>query len=578
MREPSDEFGRRTPGPGEGPPPSGSGRRATLGLPAFAAAELAEAPAAGLPSGTILGKYQIVRQLGEGGMGAVYEALHTGINKPVALKTMNPGLAADPRFSARFSREAAAASRLDHPHVVGVTDFGTDAGVSYIVMELLRGEDLASLIAREGPQLDPALVADIMLAVCAGVFAAHEAGVVHRDLKPQNVFVARTPLGELVPKVLDFGISKILDKEGVNGLTTTGGVVGTMHYMSPEQVTGKNVDGRSDQYALGVILYECLTGRRPHEGDTIFVVMRSIGEGGFEPPSVWRPDLPPELEQIILRAMALRLQDRFESVHALGSALLRFASPRGRVLWSDYYERERPPVSAASGGLGGGAYPPVRATRPLDLAHEDDLASMSRTGAAAPSFAGAGGGRSGGRGVVDSRSGVAPVAVPRTQETLRRSSRRWGPLAVVLGVAGAGAVAWLLLAAPPPGPSVEPPSATSGGPSVRSTREAAKDESAAPAGGSARDEAARLRSAEEEAQPERAGGARPGHGAGREAADEGAARANGASGRAEVGTPAPRTDGNKKRHHDARKGHAGSAPAPAQPRVIYNPAGAPILE
>jgi serine/threonine protein kinase len=122
-----DEFGRRTPGPGEGRPPSGSGRRATLGLPATGMAERSEEPSGGLPPGTVLGKYQIVRQLGEGGMGAVYEAVHTGINKPVALKTMNPGLAADPRFAARFSREAAAASRLDHPHVVGVTDFGTDA-------------------------------------------------------------------------------------------------------------------------------------------------------------------------------------------------------------------------------------------------------------------------------------------------------------------------------------------------------------------------------------------------------------------------------------------------------------------
>src|SRR5688500_16690672 len=137
-----------------------------------------------LSPGTRLGKYQIVRQLGQGGMGAVFEAVHTGIGKSVAIKTMNPALTSDPRSEERFLREAEAASRLEHPHVVGVTAFGSDAGVIYLVMELLRGEDLAALIARAPAGLETGFVADIMLAVCAGVFAAHQTGVVHRDLKP----------------------------------------------------------------------------------------------------------------------------------------------------------------------------------------------------------------------------------------------------------------------------------------------------------------------------------------------------------------------------------------------------------
>ena len=300
-----------------------------------------------LAPGTVLGKYRIVRSLGSGGMAAVYEAIHTGIGKPVAIKTLR-AVATDANAEARFLREAAAASRLDHPHVVDVTDFGTERGLSFLVMELLRGEDFGAVIAREPGALAPAFVADIMLAVCAGVFAAHESGVIHRDLKPQNIFLARTPLGELVPKVLDFGISKRLDEDAGSALTGTGALVGTTQYMSPEQVSGKSLDVRSDQYALGVILYEALTGRRPHEGNTAYMIMHSIGEGNFVLPRKLRPDVPGALEAVLVRAMSRKPQDRFESVHELGRALLAHASSKRRVIWSDYYERDRPPVSPAA--------------------------------------------------------------------------------------------------------------------------------------------------------------------------------------------------------------------------------------
>jgi serine/threonine protein kinase len=322
-----------TPGqtpPGGGPPPSGSGSGPRL-----------IADDADLLAGMVLGKYQIVQRLGSGGMGSVYEAVHRDIAKPVALKTLAARLASEPAAQARFLREAASASRLTHPHVVDVTDFGSDGGITFLVMELLRGEDLAAALAREPGGLSIAHTADIMLAVCAGVFAAHEAGIIHRDLKPPNIFLARGGLDDVVPKVLDFGISKLLDEQMSQTLTGTGTVLGTTPYLSPEQVGGKAIDARSDQYTLGVILYECVTGRRPHEGETLFAIMRSIADARFRRPRELRPEIPPAFEALILRAMSQDPERRFETVHALGHALLPFASQRPRLLWSEYFGTER---------------------------------------------------------------------------------------------------------------------------------------------------------------------------------------------------------------------------------------------
>jgi eukaryotic-like serine/threonine-protein kinase len=319
---------------------------------------------------------------------------------------MNPALATDPRSEERFLREAEAASRLEHPHVVGVTDFGSDQGIIYLVMELLRGEDLAALIARAPAGLDANFTVDVMMAVCAGVFAAHETGVVHRDLKPQNIFLCQTALGELVPKVLDFGISKLVNRNEAHSLTNSGSVMGTTHYLSPEQVQGAHLDGRSDEYALGVILYECLTGRRPHDGDTLYVIMRSISEGRFTPPRALRPDLSPELEAVLLRAMAVRADDRFPSVHALGRALLPLGSPKGRVVWGDYFSRPLGPVGQPSSGSRRMYAPPAPPT------------VFSR----------------------GTPSDVKPISVIRTNELSRRPGLRWwqaglGAVAIGLGTA-----------------------------------------------------------------------------------------------------------------------------------------------
>jgi serine/threonine protein kinase len=296
--------------------------------------------AAAVVPGSTIGKYRILRLLGSGGMGLVYEAKHTEMGKAVALKLLSGSRATDARARARFLREAAAASKLTHPHLVNATDYGTDGGVPYLVMELLQGQDLAAHLKRHPAGLPVEETADILLAVCAGVHAAHQAGVIHRDLKPSNVFLADGPLGEVEPKVLDFGISSIEQPPWSAPLTDSDVLLGTTPYMAPEQLTQHEVGPWTDQYALGVVLYESLTGTRPYGGETPYVVMLNVSQGKPLPPSARRPGLPGELEAVVLRAMSAAATARFPSVHALGAALLPFASPRKQVLWGRYFARE----------------------------------------------------------------------------------------------------------------------------------------------------------------------------------------------------------------------------------------------
>ncbi len=291
---------------------------------------------AGLSPGIHLGKYEIVRLLGAGGMGAVYEAVHSEIGKRVAIKVLSPAIAAVPGARARFLREAQLTSRVRHPNIVDVTDMGSDKGQTYLVMEFLRGEDLAQRLARTGPFAVEQL-ADIMLPVCAAVVEAHKVGVTHRDLKPQNIFLAVGP-HSTQPKVLDFGISKGVDVEGVETLTGTGAMIGTPFYLAPEQIVDARAAGpASDQYALGVIMYECLTGHRPFEAENLFVVFQAIVGGHPVPPSARRPGIPTPVEAIVLRAMDLDPKARFGSTVALGRALLPFASGRTRSVWEDAF-------------------------------------------------------------------------------------------------------------------------------------------------------------------------------------------------------------------------------------------------
>ena len=297
-----------------------------------------------LAAGTCLGKYQVLRLIGEGGMGAVYEGVHLAIGKKVAIKIMSTELAAIPDARARFLREAQLTSRVRHPHAVDVTDVGSEGGQTFLVMELLEGEDLGSFIEWRG-RLPLQQAADIMLPVSAAVAAAHDEGIIHRDLKPHNIFLSQTRDGTIVPKVVDFGISKGLpDQEPAAGpalvmsplIQTTVGLLGSPGYVSPEQIAGpRTVSAASDQYALGIILHECVTGRPAfaRDGD-VTTILQDISNGKRTPAGDLRPGLPEGFERIIDRATSRDPAARFPSVRAMGKALLEFASPKAALTWT----------------------------------------------------------------------------------------------------------------------------------------------------------------------------------------------------------------------------------------------------
>jgi serine/threonine-protein kinase len=290
-----------------------------------------------LNPGTQFGRYRIERRIGSGGMGAVYEATHTGLGKRVAIKALLPEMASEPEIQVRFLREGESAARIQHPHVVDIYDVGTQDDITYLVMEYLDGKDLAAVLRKKG-SLSIQEATDIMLPVSAALMTAHEKGVIHRDLKPANIFLADGPHGQLTPKVLDFGISKLKTNSPSEELTTTGALLGTPFYMSPEQAAGsKSLDARSDQYSLGVILYQCVTGKKPFEADSMYKILHRIVQGEFEPPRNVRPELPPEFERVLLTMMATKAERRFPTLNEVGKALLPFASGPVRARWEPIF-------------------------------------------------------------------------------------------------------------------------------------------------------------------------------------------------------------------------------------------------
>jgi eukaryotic-like serine/threonine-protein kinase len=288
------------------------------------------------PGGQV-GRYMLVRKIGTGGMGAVYEGIHAELRKRAAVKVLLPPSSENPDLRARFLREGQAAARIRHPHVVDIYDVGEQGGLTFLIMEFLEGEDLLRLLRREH-RMSIERAVDLMLPVIAAIGAAHREGVIHRDLKPGNIFLSRGAYGDVVPKVLDFGISKLINDAATDNLTQTGAVMGTPFYMSPEQALGgRFVDARSDQYSLAVIFYQMVTGKRPFEADSMYSILHSIVQGMLVPPRDIDPAIPEALEDAILRAMSKAPAERFPNVGGFANAILPFASPRARALWSGVF-------------------------------------------------------------------------------------------------------------------------------------------------------------------------------------------------------------------------------------------------
>ena len=282
--------------------------------------------------GTILdGKYRLDSFLSRGGMGAVFRGTHVMLGRPVAVKMINQDLVTSPEIVRRFQREARAATQFKHPNVVDVYDLGETAnGTLYIVMELVSGASLKESIRTRGP-IDPQRTVRILGQVCDGLAQAHRRNIIHRDLKPQNIMLTVDASGAETAKIVDFGIAKTFEADAKTQLTATGSTLGTPHYMSPEQATGSEIDGRSDIYSLGVILYEMLTGEVPFNDPSLPSVLIKHMSEPPQPPSLRRPDLniPPALEAITLRCLAKQPAERFENVETMAGALRR-ALP-GRV-------------------------------------------------------------------------------------------------------------------------------------------------------------------------------------------------------------------------------------------------------
>jgi len=272
------------------------------------------------------GRYRVTGRLGSGGMADVYCAQDLQLGRSVALKLLHPRFAQDEEFVERFRREASSAAGLQHPNIVSVYDRGEWNGTSYIAMEHVPGRTLKELVLREGP-LEPNRAIDLVQQILRAARFAHRRGIIHRDLKPQNVMVAEADVAQIGPtaKVTDFGIARAV---GGSDMTQTGSIMGTAQYLSPEQAQGAAVDARSDLYAIGVILYELLTGRVPFEGDSaVAVALKQVHERPV-PPSALNPAVPPALDRVVLRALEKDPARRFADADEFTAALEAARPPR----------------------------------------------------------------------------------------------------------------------------------------------------------------------------------------------------------------------------------------------------------
>jgi eukaryotic-like serine/threonine-protein kinase len=333
--------------------------------------------------GTVLGgRYRLVELLGQGGMATIYRARDNQLQRDVAIKILRPEYGTDPDFIERFRHEAQSAASLNHPNVVGVYDFGTDPVGPFIVMELVEGEDLASIVRKTGA-LPARATARLVAQAARAVAAAHDRGFVHRDIKPGNILVTR----EGRVKVADFGIARALSE---SSLTLPGTTLGSVHYFSPEQARGELASPASDIYSLGIVLFELLTGRRPWTGDTAAAIATARLTGAVPSPSAVHSGIPPALEAITRKALATNPEDRFGSASEMAAAL-------DQAIGED---RGAGAASAAGAGIAAGAAAPAAAgagtaaaeavTGAAGAAAAGGLAGAGAAGAAAAGAVGAG--------------------------------------------------------------------------------------------------------------------------------------------------------------------------------------------
>lgn len=286
-------------------------------LPSFEGIDVTktiETPKEELTTGsTFAGRYHIIEELGRGGMGRVYKAVDTEVNEKIALKLIKPEIAADKKTIERFRNEMKFARKIRHKNVCQMYDLSKEEGSSYITMEFVPGDDLKSLIRRMG-RLSPGQAISLTKQVCDGLAEAHKLGVVHRDLKPQNIMIDQDGSA----RIMDFGIARSIEGKGITG---AGVMIGTPDYMSPEQVEGKEVDPRSDIYSLGIIIYEMVTGQTPFEGDTPFTIGVKHKSEAPKDPKELAPQIPDDLSLIILRCLEKEKERRYRSADELQSEL-----------------------------------------------------------------------------------------------------------------------------------------------------------------------------------------------------------------------------------------------------------------
>ncbi len=322
-------------------------------------------------------RYRITSKLGEGGMGEVYAADHLRIARSVAIKLLRAEVLTNEEAVKRFEQEAMTASSIGHENIIRIEDSGKlEDGRIYLAMELLAGQPFNDLIDK-GP-VAPERLLHILIQTCHGLAAAHQKGIVHRDMKPENIYITHGPDGTDLPKLLDFGIAKVSQAEGENHLTRTGTIFGTPFYMAPEQALGQAVDHRVDIYAMGVIMYEVFCGAVPFGGESFMGILTQHITSEPTPPSTTASQhgrvLPPGIEDIILRAMKKEPAERYQSMNELVEALIPLYRATAGAGMSTYMAAHNPPsmgVAPVGGHPSGGYHPPTGSPTPMPVIRDE---------------------------------------------------------------------------------------------------------------------------------------------------------------------------------------------------------------